>query len=209
MNRVTPQTESEPASRTTKSFRRHACDRCRSQKLRCDRCARNQWTCVTEAPMAMSRPRSLHPNPRHRKSSKAMDGPRSKATRADSMPPSGTTHIAGRDAMDELPELVFDQADLNYDFGLDLNVFDSSAVADLAMESQPDAAETTENTTVNLQEQNIERLWKLHSMLLENVYRIESRVTVRPDTTNDTSGEPHPLGCTQSDHPIHQMMRCS
>ncbi|RJE24470.1 hypothetical protein PHISCL_03221 [Aspergillus sclerotialis] len=240
MNRLTPQAESDTGSRNPKPFRRHACDRCRSQKLRCDRtahrtdtsiacdrCARNNLTCVTSAPMPMGRPRSLHPKPRYRrKSSKTSDETRSNDTGADSStPPSCTTTrrlpdlaVTGMDEMNELPELDFDQGDMGYDLDFPtMNVFDTSAFADLAMGPQPDAVGATDFTAVDPQEQNIERLWKLHSTLLKHVYRIESQVTDRTDSLpNGSSVDTHPLGSclsdvanTQSDHPMHQVMRCS
>ncbi|KAF4221284.1 hypothetical protein CNMCM6457_001904 [Aspergillus fumigatiaffinis] len=240
MNRLTPQAESDTGSRNPRPFRRHACDRCRSQKLRCDRtahqtdtsiacnrCARNDLACVTSAPMPMGRPRSLNPKRRYsRKSSKASDETRSIDTGADSStPPSCTTTrrlpdlvMAGMDAMDELPELGFDQGDMGYDLDFpNMNVFDTSAFADLAMGSQPEAVGPTDFTAVNPQEQNIERLWRLHSTLLEHVYRIESQMTDRTDPLpNGSSADPHSLGSrlsdvanTQSDHPMHQVMCCS
>ncbi|GFF53713.1 hypothetical protein IFM46972_09843 [Aspergillus udagawae] len=240
MNRVTPQVESDAGGRNPRPFRRHACDRCRSQKLRCDRtahrtdtsiacdrCARNHLNCVTSAPMPMGRPRSLNSKPRcSRKSSKTSDEMRSNDTRTDSpTPPSGTSTqqlpdlvMAGMDAMNELPELGFDQGDMGYDFDFpNMNVFKTSAFADLAMGSQPDAVGPTDFAAINPQEQNIERLWKLHSTLLELVYRIESQVTDRTDPfTNGSSPDTHPFGArlpdvvnTQSDHPMHQMLRCS
>ncbi|KAF7183976.1 hypothetical protein CNMCM7691_004466 [Aspergillus felis] len=193
----------------------------------CDRCARNNLTCVTSAPMPMGRPRSLNPKRRYsRKSSKASDETRSTDTRADSStPPSSTTTrrlpelvMGGMDAMNELPELGFNEGDMGYDMDFpSMNVFDASAFADLAMGSQPDAVGPTDFTAVNPQEQNIERLWKLHSTLLEHVYRMESQGTDRPDPCqNGSSADTHPLGSrlsdvanTQSDHPMHQVMRCS
>ncbi|KAI9046207.1 Zn(II)2Cys6 transcription factor domain-containing protein [Aspergillus affinis] len=240
MNRLTPQAESDTGNRHLRPFRRHACDRCRSQKLRCDRtahqtdtsiacdrCARNHLTCVTSAPMPMGRPRSLNPKPRYRrKSSKTADEMRSNNTGADSStPPSCTaTHrlpdlvMAGMDATNELPELGFDQGDMGYDLDFpNMNVFDPSTFADLGMGSQSDALGPTAFTAVNPQEESIARLWKLHSTLLEHVYRIESQVTDRNDTlSNGSSPDTERLGSrlpditnTQSDHPMHQMMRCS
>ncbi|OJJ99625.1 hypothetical protein ASPACDRAFT_119191 [Aspergillus aculeatus ATCC 16872] len=240
MNQLTPQAESDSGSRKSKPFRRHACDRCRSQKLRCDRtahrtdtsiacdrCARNHLTCVTSAPMPMGRPRSLNPKPRYcRKSCKASVETRSKDTETDSStPPSCTTvqrsphlGIAEMNAINEVPALGFDQGDIGYDIDFpSMDVFDASAFADLAMGSQPDAVGPTGPAAVNAnpQEQNVERLWKLHSTLLEHVYRIESQVTNRPDPS--TSGSDtyafesrlSDVANTQSDHSMHQMMRCS
>ncbi|KAG2416101.1 hypothetical protein HFD88_007293 [Aspergillus terreus] len=241
MSLLTPQAESDTGNRNSRPFRRHACDRCRSQKLRCDRtaqptdtsiacdrCARNHWTCVTSAPMPMGRPRSLHPRPRYRhKSSKTSDEKRSNDTGAESSstPPSCTaTHplpdlvMAGMDAANELPELGFDQADMSYDLDFpNINVFDPSAFVDLGMGSQSDALGPTDCTAINPQEQNIARLWKLHSTLLEHVYRIESQAADRNDPLpNASSLGTERLGSrlpdvtnTQSDHPMHQMMRCS
>ncbi|PYI32189.1 hypothetical protein BP00DRAFT_425124 [Aspergillus indologenus CBS 114.80] len=242
MNQPTPQAESDSGSRKSKPFRRHACDRCRSQKLRCDRtahrtdtsiacdrCARNHLTCVTSAPMPMGRPRSLNPKPRYcRKSSKTSVDTRPKDTGTDSStPPSCPTvqpspdlGMPEMDAVNDLPALGFDEGDLGYDLDFpNLDVFDASAFADLAMGSQPDAVGSTDSAAVNVnpQEQNVERLWKLHSTLLEHVYRMESQVTNRSDpSTNGSSPDTHAfesrlpdVANTQSDHPMHQMMRCS
>ncbi|KAI9035224.1 Zn(II)2Cys6 transcription factor domain-containing protein [Aspergillus affinis] len=229
MNPLTPQADLDAGSRNPNPVRRHACDRCRSQKLRCDRtthtdpsvacdrCARNNLTCVIGAPMPMGRPRSLNHKPRYRRtSSKKSDEMRSNDTRADSSdPPSCPPDLAmaGMDAMNELPDLNFDQATMAYDFGFpNLNVFDTSDFADLAAGSQSNAVGLTDFPAVSPKEQNIERMWKLHSTLLEHVYHIESQAAF----TNGSSPDTHPLSSrlsditnTQSDHPMHQMMRCS
>lgn len=177
--------------------------------------------------MPMGRPRSLNPKPRYRrKSSKTSNETRSNDTGTDSsIPPSCITtrrspHLvaAGMDAMNELPELDFDPGNIGYDLDFpNMNIFETSAFADLAMGSQPDAVGPTDFAAVNPQEQNIERLWKLHSTLLEHVYQIEGQVTDRTDPfPNGSSADTHPLGSrlfdvtnTQSGSPIHQMMRCS
>ncbi|GKZ38557.1 hypothetical protein AbraIFM66950_010839 [Aspergillus brasiliensis] len=244
MDQSTPQAESDSGSRKSKPFRRHACDRCRSQKLRCDRtahrtdtsiacdrCARNHLPCVTSAPMPMGRPRSLNPKPRYcRKSSKTSVDPRPKETGTDSSTPpacptvqqSPDLGMPEMDAVNDIPALGFDAGDLGYNLDFpNLDGFDASAFADLAMGSQqPDAVGSAGSAAANVnnpQEQNVERLWKLHSTLLEHVYRIESQVAHRSEpSTNGSSPDTHAfesrlpdVANTQSDHPMHQMMRCS
>ncbi|KAH8429964.1 Zn(II)2Cys6 transcription factor domain-containing protein [Aspergillus melleus] len=229
MNPLTPQGDLDAGSRNPKPVRRHACDRCRSQKLRCDRtthtdpsiacdrCARNNLTCVIGATMPMGRPRSLNHKPRYRRtSSKKSDEMRSNETRADSSdlpscPPD--LAMAGMDAINELPDPNFDHGTMAYDLNFpNMNVFDTIDFADLATNLQPDVVGSTDFPTVSPKEQNIERMWKLHSTLLQHVYHIESQAAF----TNDFSPDTHSLGSrlsditnTQSDHPMHQMMRCS
>ncbi|RAH75068.1 Zn(II)2Cys6 transcription factor domain-containing protein [Aspergillus aculeatinus CBS 121060] len=233
---------SDSGSRNPRPSRRHACDRCRSQKLRCDRtthrqdtsiacdrCARNHFACVTSAPMPMGRPRSLNPKPRYRRrTSKTSGDLGSKDTGTDSStPPSCSTvqpspnlTMAGMkmDAINNLPELVFNQEDLGYGLGFpNGDVFDPTAFADLDMSSQPAAVGPTESAAANPQEQKVECLWKLHSTLLDHVYRIESQAINQIDPSkNESLPDTHPFGPqfsdianTQSDHPMHQMMCCS
>ncbi|PYI19051.1 hypothetical protein BO99DRAFT_149294 [Aspergillus violaceofuscus CBS 115571] len=242
MDLIGPPAESDSSNRKPKPFRRHACDRCRSQKLRCDRtthrtdtliacdrCARNHLTCVTGAPMPMGRPRSLNPKPRYcRKSSKTSVDTRSKDTGTDSSTPPSCATIQPSpdlamarmefDAVNDLPELVFNEGDLGYDLDLpNMDLFDTSAFADLAMSSQPHAVGPTASAAANPQEQNVERLWKLHSTLLEQVYRIESQAT-NPAEPSINGSSPDinafesrlsDVANTKSDHSMQQMMRCS
>lgn len=132
MNHLTPQAESVSGIQSPRPARRHACDECRSQKLRCDRtegiliacdrCARNNLTCVTGASMSMGRPRSLNPKARYRrKYSRKSDEMPSNAAEADSstLPSCTTTSHRSPDltmvtmnAVNELPEIGFSHEDL-------------------------------------------------------------------------------------------------
>ncbi|RAH47377.1 Zn(II)2Cys6 transcription factor domain-containing protein [Aspergillus brunneoviolaceus CBS 621.78] len=226
---------SDSGSRNPRPSRRHACDRCRSQKLRCDRtahrmnisivcdrCARNHFACVTSAPMPMGRPRSSNPKARcRRKTNKTSDELGSTTPPSCStiqQPPDLAMARLEMDAINDLPDLHFNQGDLGYDLGsLSMDVFDTFAFADMAMSSQPEAVGPTNSAAVNPQEQNVEHLWRLHSTLPDHVYRIESQAISQIDPSkNESLPDTHPFGPqwsdvanTQSDHPMHQMMRCS
>lgn len=91
-----------------------------------------------------------------------------------------------------------------------MDLFGTSTFPDLGL--QPNAFGSTDS--VSPQEQNVERMWKLHSTLLEQVYRVESQGA--DIFSNGSLPDAHPLATSlfdvanpQSDHPIHQMMRSS
>ncbi|RAL08007.1 uncharacterized protein BO97DRAFT_480935 [Aspergillus homomorphus CBS 101889] len=161
---------SDSGSRNPRPSRRHACDRCRSQKLCCDRtahcmntsvacdcCARNHSTCVTSAPMPMGRLRSSNPKARYRRKSNKMSDELGSTTPPSCStiqpPPDLAMARMEMDAVNDLPELYFTEGDLGYNLDFsNMNVFDTSAFADMVMSSQPEAVSPTNSAAVNPQE---------------------------------------------------------
>ncbi|RHZ60652.1 hypothetical protein CDV55_102845 [Aspergillus turcosus] len=111
-----------------------------------------------------------------------------------------------------LPEIDYD------DFDMDLGAFDSPGFSNLALNLQQGGNLSMSEMAAyssrpqSTEEQNLQRLWRLQHTLMEKVHWVESQVAVHQNASPDV----HPLrfglpdaADTQSDHPIHQMMRCS
>ncbi|KAF7118422.1 hypothetical protein CNMCM5793_007939 [Aspergillus hiratsukae] len=169
----------------------------------------------------MGRPRSLHPktkqnrramrgqdNQQHLYSSR-QNGSASAQSPDLNMPMIDPLHTA---ATLGLPEIDYD------DFEMDLEAFDTPSFSNLALNLQqggnlgiPEMAADSSRPQ-SIEEQNLQRLWRLQHTLMEKVHWVESQVAVQQNASTDV----HPLrfglpdaADAQSDHPIHQMMRCS
>ncbi|THC92300.1 hypothetical protein EYZ11_008220 [Aspergillus tanneri] len=112
-----------------------------------------------------------------------------------------------------LPEIDYD------DFEMDMEAFDSHDFSNLILNPQQGGLSIPEMTvdSSSIEEQNLQRLWRLQCTLMEKVHWVESQVMAQQNASRrPQTPDVHPLrfglseaADAQSDHPIHQMMRCS